>query len=79
MRNEVMEVIRRSNEWKTFLREQPAWYRKLSRHPGELEQFQIAALHYYQKTIPQRVEKFANGLQMAQMMMHMMQSIYEQG
>ncbi|WP_018662912.1 YlbE-like family protein [Heyndrickxia acidiproducens] len=77
MRADLIEYISQSTELRDFLRAQPIWYRKLSRHPEEIEQFQIASLHYYQKTIPHRVEKFTTGLQMAQMMMHMIQSMYE--
>ncbi|MED1202194.1 YlbE-like family protein [Heyndrickxia acidicola] len=75
MRAEVLEYIYSKNELKQFIREQPAWYRRLSRHPEDLEQFEIASLNYYERTIPHRVDKFYNNLQMASMMMSMLQNI----
>ncbi|MDQ0177690.1 YlbE-like family protein [Bacillus chungangensis] len=75
MRPEVIEYINSDNDLKRFLVEQPIWYRILSRNPGELEQFEIASLHYFKQTIPHKVEKFSNGIQMASMMMHMFQNM----
>lgn len=75
MRSEIVEYVHSKQELKEFIREQPHWYRKLSREPQLLEQFEIAANHYYQRTIPHRVEKFTNGLQMASMMMGMLQAM----
>ncbi len=75
LRAEVLEYIYSKNELKQFIREQPAWYRRLSRHPEDLEQFEIASLNYYERTIPHRVDKFYNNLQMASMMMSMLQNI----
>ncbi|MCJ8006150.1 YlbE-like family protein [Lederbergia wuyishanensis] len=75
MRQEVLEYIQSKNELKQFLREQPYWYRKLAREPETLEQFEIASLHYFKRTIPHQVEKFSNGLQMASLMMGMLQTL----
>lgn len=75
MRAEIQQYLYSKDELKQFIREQPHWYRKLSREPEALEQFEIASLHYFQKTIPHRVEKFTNGLQMASMMMGMLQTM----
>lgn len=71
-----MEYIYSKKELKQFLRRQPMWYRKLSRHPEEIEKFEIASLHFFEKTIPQRVEKINNNIQMASMMMNMLQGLY---
>ncbi|MFB7302255.1 YlbE-like family protein [Heyndrickxia sporothermodurans] len=76
MRQDVMEYIYSKNELKQFLRRQPMWYRKLTRHPEEIEKFEIASLHFFEKTIPQRVEKINNNIQMASMMMNMLQGLY---
>lgn len=78
MRRDVMEYLDSHKDLKEFLREQPLWYRKLSRNPYDLEALQIASLHYYKKTIPHQVEKFSNGVQMAQMMFHMFQNMRSQ-
>ncbi|MDP4085699.1 MAG: YlbE-like family protein [Bacillota bacterium] len=78
MRKEVMDYLKSQKELKEFVREQPLWYRKLTRNPYDLESMQISSLHYYKKTIPHQVEKFSNGVQMASMMFHMFQSMRNQ-
>lgn len=78
MRQEVLEYLERQKDLKQFVREQPLWYRKLSRNPYDLQSLQIQSLHYYKKTIPDRVEKFSNSVQMAQMMFHMFQTMKNQ-
>ncbi|WP_059170024.1 YlbE-like family protein [Bacillus sp. FJAT-27445] len=75
MRMEVMDYIEGRTDLKKFLRDQPLWYRKLSRNPQDLEAFETASLYYYEKTIPHRVAKFSNGVQMASMMFQMLQSM----
>lgn len=75
MRREVFEYLEQQNELKRFVREQPLWYRKLSRNPYDLQALEVASLHYYKKTIPHQVEKFSNGVQMASMMYSMFQSM----
>jgi hypothetical protein len=78
MRRDVLEYINRQKELKKFIREQPLWYRKLSRNPYDLQTLEIASLHYYKKTIPHQVEKFNNNVQMASMMFYMLQSMKDQ-
>lgn len=75
MRKDVLEYLNNNKQLKQFVREQPSWYRKLTRNPQELQLMEIAALHYYQKTLPHQVEKFSNGVQMASMMMSMFQAM----
>lgn len=75
MRKEMMEYIKSDPDLIRFLREQPIWYRKLGRNSNELQSFQISALHYFKKSIPHRVEKFSNGVQMASMMMSLFQAM----
>jgi len=78
MRKEVIEYLDGRKDLKQFVREQPLWYRKLSRNPYDLEALEIAALHYYKRTIPHQVEKISNGVQMAAMMFHMFQAMNNQ-
>lgn len=78
MRREVLDYIERQRDLKQFVREQPQWYRKLSRNPFDLEALEIASLHYYKKTIPHQVERLSNGVQMASMMYSMFQSMKQQ-
>jgi hypothetical protein len=77
MRTEIFEHLNEKKQLKEFIRQQPHWYRKLSRNPYDLQAFEVAALHYFRKTIPDHVEKFSNGIQMASMMMSMFQAMNE--
>lgn len=75
MRSEITDLIKQNPDWNRFIREQPIWYRKLSRNPNDWETFEITALHYYRKTIPHKVEQFSNSVQMASMMISMFQAM----
>jgi hypothetical protein len=75
MRADVLQYIYSNSDLKQFIREQPQWYRMLSRNPALLEQFEIASLHYFKKTIPDQVERFSQGIQMANMMMGMLKAM----
>ncbi|MGJ7922519.1 YlbE-like family protein [Neobacillus sp. LXY-4] len=75
MRKEIVEYLNRNPQLHQFLREQPNWYRRLSRNPQDLQQLEISSMHYYKKTFPHQVEKFSNGVQMASMLMSMFQSM----
>ncbi|MGG3562039.1 YlbE-like family protein [Neobacillus rhizosphaerae] len=78
MRREVLDYLENQKDLKKFVREQPYWYRKLSRNPYDLQSLEIASLHYYKKTIPHQVEKFSNSVQMASMMYSMFQAMKNQ-
>ncbi|MBS4211969.1 MULTISPECIES: YlbE-like family protein [Neobacillus] len=78
MRKEILEYVEGQKDLKRFIREQPLWYRKLSRNPYDIQSLEIAALHHYKKTIPDQVEKFTNGVQMASMMYSMFQAMKNQ-
>lgn len=78
MRREVLEYLQGQKDLKRFVREQPLWYRKLSRNPYDLQALEIESLHYYKKTIPDQVEKFSNSVQMAQMMFTMFEAMKNQ-
>ena len=78
MRKDVYNYLEKNKELLTYMHEQPIWYRKLTRDPSQLQAMEIAALHYYKKTIPHQVEKFSNGVQMASMMISMFQMMIAQ-
>lgn len=56
------------------MRKHPQWYRELSRNPFSIEKLEVHAMNHYEKTIPQRVQKFSNGAQMASILFTMFQS-----
>lgn len=78
MRKDVNEYLENQKDLRKFIREQPLWYRKLSRNPYDLQAMEVASLHHYKRTIPHQVEKFSNSVQMASMMFHMFQSMQNQ-
>ena len=49
MRRDVLEYINQQKELKKFIREQPLWYRKLSRNPYDLQKLEIESLHLFSK------------------------------
>ncbi len=75
MRKEVSNYIAQNKDLQRFIREQPRWYRSLSRNPTQIDSLEIASLHYHKNTIPHKVEKFTTGVQMASMMMGMFQAM----
>ncbi|KAA6452981.1 YlbE-like family protein [Bacillus swezeyi] len=78
MRKEVQEYVFANEERRRFIREQPLWYRKLSRSPNDLQAFELDMMNFYEKTIPHRVNQFSNGIQMAQMMIQMFHAMRAQ-
>jgi hypothetical protein len=78
MRKEIQEQIRSNKELQQFIREQPQWFRKLSRNPTDLESLEMEMMNYYQKTIPHKVQQFSNSIQMASMMIGMFQAMRQQ-
>jgi len=78
MRKDVYSYLEQNKELQSFIREQPIWYRKLTRDPSQIQVMEIAALHYYKKTIPHQVEKITYGVQMASMMISMFQAMNNQ-
>ncbi|MED3552315.1 YlbE-like family protein [Cytobacillus praedii] len=78
MRQDIRDYVGKNKQLQNFIREQPIWYRKLSRNPQEIQALEVAALNYYKNTIPHKVEKFSNGVQMASMMMGMFQAMNSQ-
>ncbi|MDQ0272396.1 YlbE-like family protein [Cytobacillus purgationiresistens] len=75
MRKEIRDYLQQKKELQDFVREQPQWYRTLSRNPAEIQKLEVETLHYHKKTIHHHVEKFSNGVQMASMMMSMFQAM----
>ncbi len=75
MRKEVYDYISSRPDLLEFIRDEPEWYRRLSRNPERLGEFIQAARVYHGRTWPARIERLANHVQMAQMMFFMLQSL----
>lgn len=75
LRSELYDYIQNNEDLQKFIREQPIWYRKLSRDPLKIQEFELAMMQYYKKTIPDRVDKFQNQIQMASFLVEMFKSM----
>ncbi len=49
MRAEIMEFIKADEDLSRYIREQPYWYRKLTRNPEEKEAFGVSGDATFQK------------------------------
>ncbi|UPM53170.1 YlbE-like family protein [Gottfriedia acidiceleris] len=78
MRKDVLEFLQSEEDYLKFLRQQPKWYRKLSRNPELTDEFRLASLEFFGKTIPQRVDKLSNQVQMASFMIDMFHVLKDQ-
>lgn len=58
-----------------FVRSNPMWYRYLTRDPNRIYELEGEAKRFYGKTFPQRLEKFSNQMQMANMLIQFADSM----
>ncbi|MGG2973282.1 YlbE-like family protein [Geobacillus stearothermophilus] len=75
MRRDVWQYVQANPMLRAFVREQPRWYRLLARRPHELSALQLDALRHYGQTIPDKVEKISQSLQMASLMWQMFKAL----
>jgi len=79
LRQDVYNYIKDNEDYLKYLRLQPIWYRKLSRNPQEFEKLGTDAAYHFQKSIPHRVNQLTNGVQVASMMLGMLQNMNVKG
>ncbi|WP_059104726.1 YlbE-like family protein [Shouchella shacheensis] len=72
MRQEVLHQLRANPELRDFMRQNPNWYRRISRHPEQFPVMEQEAKYFYGRTFSQRVEKMQNNVSMAMMLMEML-------
>ena len=75
MRQDVYEWIKENEDQLKYLRLQPIWYRRLMRNPRDFEKMSTEAVYHFEKSVPQRVNKFSDGIQVANMMLGMLQAM----
>ena len=75
MRHEVQLYINQHPEIKQFIRNNPMWYRYLSRNPESVIQLEQEVKHFYGKTFPQKIERFQSNLNMAMMLLDMIRGM----
>ncbi|PLT34551.1 YlbE-like family protein [Bacillus sp. V5-8f] len=79
MRHDVYNLIEGNQDLKKYLRQHPYWYRRLMRNPQEFDKMETEAAYHFNKTIPQRINKFSDGVQMASMLVGMFEAMKYQG
>lgn len=65
------QYLRSNPELLRFVRFNPMWYRYLTRDPSRINEIEKEARKFYGKTIPQRLEKLSNHVQMASMLIQL--------
>ncbi|WP_077617705.1 YlbE-like family protein [Bacillus sinesaloumensis] len=75
MRKETYDYIKRQKKLRSFIRENPIWYRKLSRNPAEYNSLESEAKIYFKQTVPHKVQKLNQSLEMASFMLQMYQGM----
>ncbi|MCT2538083.1 YlbE-like family protein [Aquibacillus koreensis] len=71
MQPSLYKYLQGRNDLLHFIRQNPQWYRRLTRNPDQLEALEREAKVFYGKTVPQRIEKVSSQIQMVSMLMQM--------
>ncbi|WP_174613139.1 YlbE-like family protein [Virgibacillus ihumii] len=67
MQTETYRILKNNPSYVNFIRQNPIWYRYLTREPHLISEIEKEAKVYYGKTLPQQIEKFGNHVQMLHM------------
>lgn len=71
MRHEVQLYLNQHPEMKQFVRNNPVWYRYLSRNPQSVRELEEEVKQFYGRTFPQKLDRFQSNLSMAMMLLEM--------
>lgn len=71
MRQEVRLLLSQRPDMKQFVRSNPEWYRYLSRNPQSIIRLEEQVKYYYGKTLPQKLDRFQENINMAMMLFNM--------
>ncbi len=72
MRREIQSYLQSRPDMLMFVRENPIWYRRLSRSPEKVFEIEQEAKFFYGRTFPQRIDKLNESIQLANMLLSMM-------
>lgn len=75
MRQETYEYLKSKKQLRAFVRENPIWYRKLTRNPRDYQYLENEAKVYYKQSFPHKVQKINQSLEMASFMLQMYQGM----
>jgi hypothetical protein len=78
MRKEIVHYLHQRADLKYFIRTHPIWYKHLARNPHDLSSFERAAKQYYKGTFSQKVNRFQEQVQMAQLLFSMLSVLKEE-
>lgn len=79
LRQNIYSFIEENEDLKKYIRIQPIWYKRLMRNPHHIEQMETEAKFFFGKSIPHRISKFSDSVQVASMMLHMFQAVNSSG
>ncbi|MGO4887906.1 YlbE-like family protein [Anaerobacillus sp. MEB173] len=75
MRKDIQNYLANRPDLKQFMREQPIWYRRLSRNPSAIQSMEQQANVYYGRTFPQRIERLQNNINLTMMLLEMVRNM----
>ncbi|MEH7222436.1 YlbE-like family protein [Bacillus sp. JJ1566] len=75
MRQESYEYLNSKKQLRAFVRQNPIWYRKLTRNPRDFQRLENEAKAYFKQTFPHKVQKINQSLEMASFMLQMYQGM----
>ncbi|MFD1018053.1 YlbE-like family protein [Thalassobacillus hwangdonensis] len=71
MQPNTYHYLTENEERLAFIRLHPEWYRKLTRDPEQITEFEKEMKYFFGRTPVQRIEQFGNRLQMMNMLIQM--------
>ncbi|WP_186577575.1 YlbE-like family protein [Aquibacillus kalidii] len=71
MQPSVYQFLQTRPELLRFIRLNPMWYRHLTRNPNRLDELEKEAKYFYGQTVPQKIERVSNQIQMVSMLIQM--------
>lgn len=72
MRREIQSYLQSRPDLLVFIRENPRWYRRLSRSPEKVFEIEQEAKVFYGRTFPQKIDRLNEHIQLANLLMGMM-------
>jgi len=77
MRKDLYEHLEKQQKLQQFIRENPNWYRKITRNPTNIYELELASKTYFKQTIPHKVQKFSQSVEFATMMIQMYKAMQQ--
>ncbi|MFT4416097.1 YlbE-like family protein [Fredinandcohnia humi] len=75
MRKELFDYIESNKQIRIFIRENPTWYKRITRNPNDIQTLELEAREYFKQTIPHKIKKINHSLELASFMLQMYQGM----